>query len=197
VALSIVAGLGGAASAQTEPAAAAAPPAAPEVAAAAGPAPPPAPAPTRANIVSTGARQWDVMVDGEHVCSTPCTGPMFPQQFMVLQSHERRPVLVEVGNLPPGDVIVSAKPYESGRYAGGVVATTLGGMALAVGITFLAVGLAKDRDGFTIAGAISGGAGLLTLPYGIYLMTTAVPSFSVTPAAPGYPGAAAGIAGTF
>jgi hypothetical protein len=137
------------------------------------------------------------MVDGQHVCSTPCTGPLYSQQFMVLQSQERRPVIVEVGALPPGDVIVSAKPHEPGRYAGGVVATTLGGMALAVGITFLAVGLAKDRDGFTIAGAITGGAGLLTLPGGIYLMMTAIPTVSVGPAPPGYPGAAAGIAGTF
>jgi hypothetical protein len=67
-------------------------------------------------------------------------------------------------------------------------------MALAIGITFLSVGLAKDRAGMTLAGAIRGGAGVLTLPYGIYLMMTAVPSFTVERAAPG---PAVGLGGTF
>jgi hypothetical protein len=155
-----------------------------------------APAPTRANIVSTGARQWDVLVDGEAVCATPCTGPLYPQQFVVLQSQEVRPVILEVGNLPAGDLIVSAKPLQSGKYAGGVVATTLGGMALAIGITFVSVGLAKDRNGFTIAGLITGGAGVVVLPGGIYLMLTAVPSVSVERAAVP-PGAGVGVGGAF
>jgi hypothetical protein len=160
-------------------------------------APPPAaeaPAPTRVNIVSTGLRQWDVFIDGQPMCSTPCSGPLYPQQGVVLQSQERRPVILEVGLLPPGDLVLSAKPYENGRYAGGVVATTLGGMALAIGITFTAVGLAKDRAGFTTAGLITGGAGLLTLPYGLYLMLSAVPSFTVERAAPG---PAVGLGGSF
>jgi hypothetical protein len=92
---------------------------------------------------------------------------------------------------------VSAKPHERGKYAGGIVATTLGGMAIAIGVTFLSVGLAKDRDGMTIAGAITGGVGLLTLPGGIYLMMSAVPSVSVDRASPGPAGAAAGVGGTF
>jgi hypothetical protein len=46
----------------------------------------------------------------------------------------------------------------------------------------------------TLAGAITGGAGVLTLPYGIYLMMTAVPSFTVERAAPG---PAVGLGGTF
>jgi len=156
-----------------------------------------APAPTRANVVSTGARQWDVLIDNEVVCSTPCTGPLFPQQFMVLHSQDRDPVLLEVGHLPPGDLIVSAKPHQHGKYAGGIVATSLGGMAIATGITLLSVGLAKGRDGMTIAGAITGGVGLLTLPGGIYLMMSAVPSVSVDRASAGPAGAAVGMAGRF
>src|SRR5262245_28342301 len=55
---------------------------------------PEGPAPTRASFVSTGFEQWDVMVDGQAVCATPCTGPLFPTQLVVLQSQERRPVLL-------------------------------------------------------------------------------------------------------
>ena len=49
----------------------------------------------------------------------------------------------------------------------------------------------------TIAGGISGAVGLLTLPWGIYLMVDAVPSFRVDPAASSPPSAGAGVAGTF
>jgi hypothetical protein len=77
------------------------------------------------------------------------------------------------------------------------VATTLGGMALAVGITFTAVGLAKGKDGMTTAGLITGGVGLLAVPGGIYLMVKALPSARVERAAPSVSGPSAGIAGRF
>jgi hypothetical protein len=155
------------------------------------------PAPTRATFISTSSQQWEVVVDDQAMCGTPCSGPLFPLQFVVLRSQEARPVLLEVGRLPPGDLIVSGKPLQEGKYAGGIVATTFGGMAIAVGITLTAVGLAKDRGGMTTAGLITGAAGALTLPGGIYLMMTALPSARVDRAAPGLSGTAAGIAGTF
>jgi hypothetical protein len=151
------------------------------------------PAPTRATFVSTGAEQWDVVVDGQPMCATPCSGPLYPLQFVVLRSQERRPVLLDVGRLPPGQLLVSAKPMESGMYAGGIVATTLGGMALVTGITLLSVGLAKDRSGMSTAGLITGAAGGLALPWGIYLMMSAVPGATVS----GSQGASAGLATTF
>ena len=161
---------------------------------------PPAPeaqAPTRAAFVSTGFEQWDVVVDGQMVCSTPCSGPLFPQQLVVLQSQQRRPVLLEVGSVPPGELVVSARPLRNGMYVSGIVATTLGGMALATGITFTAVGLAKDREGMTTAGLIAGAAGILAVPGGIFLMLKGAPSVSIDRASPSPSGALAGIAGTF
>ena len=153
--------------------------------------------PTRATFVSTSRLQWDVVVDDQPMCATPCTGPLTPLQFVVLRSHESNPVLLEVGRLPPGDLIVHGKPLQRGKYAGGIVATTLGGMALAVGITFTAVGLAKDKDGMTTAGLISGGAGVVTLAGGIYLMLQALPGVTVDRAPPGAMGMAAGVGGRF
>jgi hypothetical protein len=154
---------------------------------------PEGPAPTQATFISTTSEQWDVVVDDEPMCSTPCSGPLFPLQYVVLRSQETNPVLLDVGLLPPGNLLVSGKPLQNGMYAGGVVATTLGGMAMAVGITFTAVGLAKHRDGFTTAGLITGAAGALALPGGIYLMLKAVPQVSIDRNS----GAAAAIAGTF
>jgi hypothetical protein len=148
------------------------------------PAPPESAAPTQATFISTTRQQWDVVVDDQPMCATPCTGPLFPLQFVVLRSQESRPVLLEVGRLPPGNLVVSGKPMQQGRYAGGIVATTLGGMAVAVGITFTAVGMAKDRDGMSRAGLITGTAGVLALVGGIYLMLTAVPGVSIERAGP-------------
>lgn len=141
-------------------------------------------APTRATFVSTSSEPWDVTVDGRPACTTPCTLELDPVQFVGLASQERRPVLLDVGRLPPGAHVVTGKPLERGMYAGGIVATTLGGMALVVGITFTAVGAAKDRAGMKTAGLITGAAGLVALGGGIYLMLSAVPGVSVEPAAP-------------
>lgn len=144
------------------------------------PAAPPDAAPTRATFLSTTSDGWNVGVDGVDVCASPCTLGLYPTQFVTLSSQEVRPVLLDVGRLPAGDLVVSGKPLASGMYAGGVVATSLGGMALAVGITFTAVGLAKDRGGMTMAGLITGGVGALAIPGGIYLMVKAMPEFTVT-----------------
>jgi hypothetical protein len=141
-------------------------------------------APTQATFVSTTGEPWDVLLDNVPTCSTPCTLPINSVQFVTLSSQEMHPVLLDVGRLPPGALVVSGTPLATGTYAGGLVATTLGGMALAVGITFTAVGLAKDRDGMTLAGLITGGAGALALPGGIYLMMKALPGFTIQGAAP-------------
>jgi hypothetical protein len=155
------------------------------------------PAPTRATFISTSSEQWDVTIDGEAVCSTPCTFPLFPIQFVTLRSQEPRPVILDVGRLPPGDLIVSGKPLHNGMYAGGIVATTLGGMAAVIGITFYAVGAARDRSGMTTAGLITGAAGGIALTGGIYLMMNAVPSASVGVAAPYPAGTTVGLATRF
>jgi len=143
------------------------------------PSPPPEAAPTRATFLSSTSEGWNVAVDGADVCASPCTVALYPTQFVTLGSQELRPVLLDVGRLPAGDFLVTGKPFASGMYAGGIVATTLGGMALAIGITFTAVGLAKDRGGMTTAGLITGGVGALALPGGIYLMMKALPEFTV------------------
>src|SRR5689334_5823824 len=70
---------------------------------------PPEPLPpgaTRAMFVSTGEARWDVRLDNNAVCTTPCAAVIEPLRFVTLYSQERTPSKLEVGYLPPGDVMV-------------------------------------------------------------------------------------------
>jgi hypothetical protein len=138
-----------------------------------------------------------VALDGQPVCSTPCSYQLYPLQFVSLRSQETDPVLLDVGRLPAGDLIVSGKPLQNGMYVGGIVATTFGGMALVVGITLTAVGYGKDRQGMATAGLITGAAGGITLAGGIYLMMKALPSVSVGRAVPYVAGMTVGLGTRF
>lgn len=159
--------------------------------------PPQAPPPTRATFVSTTSRPWDVVVDEQPLCSTPCSLSLHPIQWITLKSHDLDPVVLDVGRLPPGDLVVSGKPLESGKYAGGIVATTFGGMALATGITLSAVGYAKERGGMKTAGFITGVAGALGVAGGIQLMLSALPRASIEGTSRQIAGMQLGVAGRF
>ncbi len=155
------------------------------------------PAPTRATFVSTGEEKWDVWIDKQPACQTPCSLGIMPLSFVVLRSQERNPIRLDVGYMPAGDLMVTAKPLSSGMYATGIVFTSLSGMALATGITLTAVGCATDRSGMCTAGLITGGAGAVGLYGSIYLMRKALPKVSLGPAQPYVAGSQVGLAGTF
>jgi hypothetical protein len=120
-----------------------------------------------------------------------------PLQFVALRTQERHPIRLDVGYLPAGDLMVSAKPLANGMYATGIVFTSLSGMALATGITLTAVGCATDRSGMCTAGLITGGIGAVGLYGSIYLMRKALPTWNVGPARPYVAGTQAGLTGTF
>lgn len=154
-------------------------------------------APARATFVSTSEEQWDVSVDRQPVCSTPCTLGVMPLQFVALRTQEREPIRLDVGYLPAGDYMVSAKPLSNGMYATGIVFTTFSGMALATGITLTAVGCATDHSGMCTAGVITGVSGAVGLVGSIWLMRRALPKASVGPARPFVAGNQIGLAGSF
>src|SRR5262245_26627019 len=95
---------------------------------------------TRATFVSTGETRFDVRVDGNAACTTPCALVIAPLRYVTLYSQERSPSKLSVGYMPPGDVLVSAKPRATGAFATGVTFTTLAGMGVATGISLTAVG---------------------------------------------------------
>jgi hypothetical protein len=152
--------------------------------------PPPAPPPqgTRATFVSTGETRFDVRIDGNAACTTPCALVIAPLHFVTLYSQERSPAKLSVGYMPPGDLIVSAQPRAQGAFAAGVTFTTLSGMGLATGITLTAVGCSTDRSGMCTAGLITGAASAVGLYLSIDLLRRSLPRVSVGPA---------GIAGQF
>jgi hypothetical protein len=152
---------------------------------------------TRATFVSTGETRFDVRIDGNAACTTPCALVIAPLRFVTLYSQERSPAKLSVGYMPPGDLVVSAKPRSEGALVTGLTFTTLSGMGLATGITLTAVGCSTDRGGMCNAGLITGAASAVGLYLSIDLLRRSLPRVSVGPAAP-YVGAnQVGLAGRF
>jgi hypothetical protein len=160
---------------------------------------PPPPGTTRVTFVSTGEARWDVRLDNNAVCTTPCAVVIDPLRFVTLYSQERSPSRLAVGYLPPGDVMVQAKPRDQGAFAAGVTFTSLTGMGLATGITLTAVGCATDHPTMCRAGLITGGASAVGLYLSIDLLLRSLPRVSVGPAqaAPYAAGNTVGLAGRF
>ena len=166
--------------------------------------PPPTPQPaaggaTRATFVSTGEARWDVRVDNNAVCTTPCSVLIDPLHFISLSSQDRGGARLSVGYLPAGDVLVQAKPRAEGPFAAGVTFTALSGMGLVTGITLTAVGCATDRQTMCNAGLITGAASGIALYLSIDLLVRSLPRVSVGPAqaSPYATGNSVGLAGRF
>jgi hypothetical protein len=122
-----------------------------------------------------------------------------PLHFIALVSQDRGGARLSVGYLPPGDVLVQAKPRAEGPFAAGVTFTALSGMGLATGVTLTAVGCATDRSTMCKAGLITGVASGLALYFSIDLIIRSMPRVSVGPvqAQPYAAGNAVGLAGRF
>lgn len=117
-----------------------APPLEPDGAYGSPPVQPPAQDATNATFQSTTDLQWDVTIGEELACTTPCRIAVPALGFVVMHSHERPPVRLDVGFLPPGHAIVAAEPMHPGEYAAGVTFATLGRASLVTGIVLGAVG---------------------------------------------------------
>jgi hypothetical protein len=159
--------------------------------------PPQQPAPTRATFVSTNEARWDVWVDQQPACATPCTIGLLPLQFVALRTQERNPIRLDVGRLPQGDLMVSAKPLSEGLYAGGIIMTTFSGMGVATGVTLTAVGCSTDHPTLCKAGIITTIPSAIGLYVGIYWMRKALPHASIGRAQPFVASNQVGLTGTF
>lgn len=131
------------------------------------------------SFVSATSMSWEVMVDQQSACWTPCELMLDGPHWITLRSRDRRPIRLEVGELGRAAAAVTAHDLKTGMYATGITFTALGGMALVTGITLTAVGCSTDRDGMCTAGLISGGAGAAVTLGGIWLMRQALPSYQV------------------
>jgi hypothetical protein len=156
-------------------------------------------APTRATFVSTGPARWDVRIDNNAVCSTPCSLLVDPMRYITLHAQVNARDQLAVGYLPPGDVLVQAKPRAQGAFAAGVTFTALSGMGLVTGITLTAVGCSTDRGTMCRAGLITGGVSAVGLYLSIDLLRRSLPRVDIGPAqaTPYATGNAVGLAGQF
>jgi hypothetical protein len=146
--------------------------------------PPPGPAPgsTHATFVSTGELRFDVRIDGNAACTTPCALVVEPMRFVTLHSQEDRPAKLSVGHLSGRAVVVQAKPREQGAFAAGVTFTSLAGAGVITGITLTSVGCSTSRDGMCTAGLITGVASGVGLYLSIGLIRRSLASVRVGPA---------------
>ena len=152
---------------------------------------------TRATFVSTSEVRWDVRIDDNAVCTTPCSIMVDPVRFVTLHSHDARSERVNVGFMPPGEVLVQAKPRSQGAFAAGVTFTSLTDMGLATGITLTAVGCSTDHPTMCNAGLITGVASAIGLYLSIDLLRKSLPKVHVGPARPYATASAVGVGGSF
>ena len=157
------------------------------------------PGATRATFISTDGTRWDVRIDNNAVCTTPCALVVGPLRYVTLHSQDRQSTRLAVGYLAPGDVFVQAQPRAEGAFAAGVAFTTLTGMGLATGITLTAVGCSTTRSTMCNAGLITGAASAVGLYLSIDLLRSALPRVHIGPAQalPYAAGNTVGLAGRF
>jgi hypothetical protein len=89
---------------------------------------------------------------------------------------------VELVHVDPGTTVYrrSLSLYEDHTGAlrtMGIISTSVGGAAMITGIVLLPIGLDKDMDRMTTAGALSLGAGTLLLTFGIWAIRKDSPTF--------------------
>ncbi|MBP8806571.1 MAG: hypothetical protein KBG48_01505 [Kofleriaceae bacterium] len=141
---------------------------------------PPTPVGVETEFLSATAMPWEVMVDRQSICQTPCKIYLDGPHWITMRTREARPLRLEVGNLGLRPSQVTAQDLGTGKYATGITFTTLGGMAVVVGVVLTAVGCsADDREGMCTAGLITGGAGALTTLGGIWLIRAGLPRIKV------------------
>jgi len=130
-------------------------------------------------FVSATAMPWEVMVDQQSACWTPCKLVLDGPHWVTMRSRDRRPIRLEVGELGRAPAAVTAHDLKTGAYATGITFTALGGAALVTGITLTAVGCSQDRSGMCTAGLVTGAAGGIVTAGGIWLMRSALPRYQV------------------
>lgn len=129
----------------------------------------------------TQEARFDVYLDDQASCTTPCDRWVDPARPVVMRSRQDEKL-----NLPPlpankGPLQVTAYPTSRGALATGITFTSLGGVAIATGITLTAIGCSSGRKGMCAAGLITGGAGVPLTGGSILLILGALPRTEIQP----------------
>ncbi|MFZ5895875.1 MAG: hypothetical protein ACOY0T_32770 [Myxococcota bacterium] len=126
--------------------------------------------------------RFDVYVDDEASCTTPCDRWVDPARPVVMRSRQDEKLRVPALAADKGPLQVTAFPTSRGQLATGITFTSLGGIAVATGIALTAIGCpVEGRGGMCAAGLITGGVGLPVTGGSILLILGALPRAHVQP----------------
>lgn len=147
------------------------------------------PGTVKVDVVSASANgRWDVYIDDQVVCTTPCSRWIDPSRPVLLRAREdgfmRAPDKIRLSNLgaPAGAVQLQAHSTSTGQLTTGITFTTFGGLAVITGITLTSVGcLAGESGGMCTGGLISLGAGALVTAGSVWLILDSLPRATITP----------------
>jgi hypothetical protein len=155
-------------------------------------------------VSATGNRKWEVCRGDEVVCKTPCERWVTPDTAFSMRSaagllERDRQARVPELTAYPGARHLQARAYDrsTAGLVGGITATTFGGLGVAAGVTFLAVGYAADKEGFATAGLVTLPAGAAILTGGIWLIAVSGEHVELAPAGPLPSSRVVGIRGVF
>jgi hypothetical protein len=164
------------------------------------------PGTVRTDFVSASANgRWDVYIDDQVACTTPCTKFVDPNRPILLRAREDSmftgPDKIQLAGLgdgaAAGSVQLQAHPTARGELATGITLTSFGGLGVLTGITLAAVGCPNGiSDGQCVAGLSTFGLGGLLTAGAIWLILDAMPRADIVPGVRAWlaPG---GIAGVF
>jgi hypothetical protein len=133
--------------------------------------------------------QWDVMAsENQKLCTTPCekwVDPGVPYTMKYDPGAWSRNQYYAVPDLRPyaseERVEVSMNPGNGGQLAGGIVITSIAGLATATGTAMLAAGCGRNT-GVCVAGGITLPVGLLGVAGGVVMIVDSAGQLKVTPA---------------
>ena len=123
--------------------------------------------------------RWDVYIDDEASCTTPCDRWVDPTRSVTLRSRLMENVKVPQLDSDRGPLHVTAHPMARGRLATGITFVALGGIAVVAGTALTAIGAAGDNGGLRNGGLITLGAGTPVTAGSILLILSALPNGSV------------------
>jgi len=148
------------------------------------------PGTVRVDFVSARANsRWDVYLDDQVVCTTPCSKWVDPARPLLLRAREEQLFLrADKVQLPglgehaaAGAVQVQAHPTSFGKLATGIVFTSFGGLGVVTGATLMPLGCGRDEPGLCTGGGIALGVGLVVTAGAVWLILDSLPRGEVVP----------------
>jgi len=139
-------------------------------------------------VSADGDSRWDVYINDQASCTTPCSEWVEPHDPIKLKTRERQfgrkadQLRLRRLDNTKGPLQVSAQETRLGMLVTGMTFTALGGISLVTGIVLTSVGCSQDGlETMCSAGIISGSIGLAVVAGGIWLMIAAQAEAYVRP----------------